>query len=47
MKGHILAGFILISFFSLIGFSIWYTETAHCLWALLLTPAFKITKEDE
>ena len=32
---------IYIGFFSLIGFSVFYTKSAYPLWALLLTPRVK------
>jgi hypothetical protein len=42
MKEYILAGFILFCFYSVIGFAVWFTSSAWPLWALLLTPSFKL-----
>ncbi len=33
---------IYVGFFGLIGFAVYWTESAWCLWALLLTPRYKI-----
>jgi hypothetical protein len=34
------------SFFAVIGFAVWWTESAWCLWALLLTPSYKESDKD-
>jgi len=36
---------IYIAFFSLIGVAIYLTNSANCLWALLLTPTFESKSE--
>lgn len=28
-----------LAYFGLIGFAIWYTSSAYCLWALILAPS--------
>jgi hypothetical protein len=35
---------IYLGFFGLIGTAIYFTQSAMCLWALLLTPSLKIKK---
>ena len=35
---------IYLGFFGLIGTAIYFTQNAHCLWALILTPSLKIKK---
>jgi len=34
-------GLIYLGFFGLIGTAIYFTQSAMCLWALLLTPSIK------
>lgn len=38
---HLSIALIYIGFFSLIAIAIYLTESAHCLWALILTPSVK------
>jgi len=38
---------IYLGFFSLIGFAIYYTNSATPLWALLLMPSVSSNKDDE
>ena len=33
--------FIYLGFFALIGTAVYFTQSAMCLWALLLTPSLK------
>jgi hypothetical protein len=35
---------IYLGFFGLIGTAVYFTQSAMCLWALLLTPSLKIKK---
>jgi hypothetical protein len=35
---------IYLGFFGLIGTAIYFTQSAMCLWALILTPSLKIKK---
>lgn len=43
---YLMASVVCASFFSLIGFAVWFTDSAYPLWALLLTPSFKSEEED-
>ena len=38
---HLSLACIYVSFFGLIGFAVWWTDSAVPLWALLLTPQYK------
>ena len=38
---------IYIAFFSLIGAAVWFTGSAWCLWALVLTPSMTDRTDDE
>jgi hypothetical protein len=35
---------IYLGFFALIGVAVYYTQSAMCLWALLLTPSLKMNE---
>lgn len=41
-----LAAFVYFAFFSLIGLATYFTNSAWCLWALLLTPNLKLKGDD-
>jgi hypothetical protein len=43
---YIAIAVLYVAFFSLIGFAIYFTESAMPLWALLLTPSLK-TKDND
>jgi len=38
---------IYLAFFGVIGFAIWWTKNANCLWALLLFPSLKMNSGKE
>ena len=42
MKDYILAEIIYIGFFSILGYALHLTGSAHVLWALLLVPSIKL-----
>lgn len=44
---NIWLGFVYVSFYSLIGFAIYFTESLIPLWALLLTPRTTNNKNNE
>lgn len=44
---HASIALIYIAFFSLIGFACYFTNSATPLWALLLTPTYKNTNDDD
>lgn len=46
MRDIVFASIVYVSFFSLIGAAVWFTGSAWCLWALVLTPGVKITEEE-
>ena len=35
-------GLIYLGFFGLVGTAVYFTQSGHCLWALLLTPSLKM-----
>lgn len=43
---YLMGSVIYASFFGLVGFTVWFTDSAYPLWALLLTPSFKFVAED-
>jgi hypothetical protein len=44
---HLSIALVYIAFFSLIGAACYFTTSAMPLWALLLTPTYKMTNEDD
>ena len=44
---HLAISLVFIAFFSLIGAACYFTKSAMPLWALLLTPTWRSTKDDE
>jgi hypothetical protein len=44
---HLSIALVYISFFGLIGVACYITKSAWPLWALLLTPTYKMTNEDD
>jgi len=44
---HLSIALIYIAFFSLIGFAVYFTNSATPLWGLLLTPTYKNTEDEQ